>query len=136
MPVRAPDGSAAQEYFYLNFLGSSIIINSLHFEPVTANRLTIQTIGNCTTLIHQIWQSTTLTAPCQRLHHTHPRSGAYASCTAQDFRPNACSNFSSPSGPTPVAVAAWCNNCCRPAASVRLAGQRHTVKEINCAGLQ
>ena len=89
MPVRAPDGSAAQEYFYLNFLGSSIIINSLHFEPETANRLTIQTIGNCTTLIHQIWQSTTPTAPRHRLDHAYSRSGAYASCTAQDFRPNA-----------------------------------------------
>ena len=34
------------------------------------------------------WQSTTLTAPCQRLNHTHPRSAAYATYAAQIYNPN------------------------------------------------
>ena len=34
--------------------------------------LTGLTCRNCTTSIRRHWQTTTLTAPCQRLHHTHP----------------------------------------------------------------
>ena len=35
--------------------------------------LTGPTSRNCTNSIRRHWHSTTLTAPCQRLHHTHPR---------------------------------------------------------------
>ena len=36
------------------------------------------TCRNCTTWIRRHWQSTTLTAAWQRLHHTHPSSAAPA----------------------------------------------------------
>ena len=50
-------------------------------------RLTGLTCRNCTTSIKRHWQSTTPTAPCQCLHHTHPRSAAYATYATQIYKP-------------------------------------------------
>ena len=46
------------------------------------NGLINLTSRNWPTSIRRHWQSTTLTAPCQRLHHTHPRSAAWATYAA------------------------------------------------------
>ena len=65
----------------------TIVLETETTFPQFRNGLINLTSRNCTTSIRRYWQSTTLTALCQRLHHTHPRSAACAICAAQIHNP-------------------------------------------------
>ena len=67
----------------------------------------------------QIWQTTPVTAPRQRLIPTNPRSAACAISTAQDYHPNVWSNSSSGIGS--VSTPASCTNRSCPIRAVRFA---------------
>ncbi len=65
------------------------------------------------------WRATTLTAPCQRLNHTHPRSAAFAIYAAQIYNPKVGSN--SRSGIGSASARAGFVHRSRPSSAVRFA---------------
>ena len=83
------------------------------------NELINLTSRNWPISIHRHWQSITLTAPCQCLHHTHPRCAACAICAARIYNPKIWSNSSS--GSSSVSVPARCVHRSWPASAIRFA---------------
>ena len=68
-------------------LHATIVLESETTFTQFRKGLTGLTSRNCSISIRRHWQTTTLTAPCQRLNHTHPRSAACAHLRSADLQP-------------------------------------------------
>ena len=92
--LQSPDPALAKYRFALTAIHPLSWIQRLHLIKIR-ERLTGLRRRNCPTSVRQHWQSTTLTAPCQRLSRTHPRSTAFTISAAQICNPKVRSNSSS-----------------------------------------